>query len=110
MPPGRSSPSPRTSSRNVRSSSSTADGLSAIRKGTAWASASRLPKPSDAPATSGGDRLEPPPHGGDERERPLGPDQEIQLVARLGVTVQRVAARVLAGLGKAGVDEPPLVG
>jgi len=55
-----------------------------------------------------GGSLEPPPHGGDESERPSEPIKRSSSSPRLGIAVQRVAAGILAGLGEALGDEPLL--
>src|SRR5207249_5308571 len=57
-----------------------------------------------------GDRLQPPLDRGDERQRPLRADQQIELIPGVGKTVQRVASGVLSRLRESGFYEPPLVG
>src|SRR5205814_3840977 len=57
-----------------------------------------------------GDRLEPPLHRGNERQRSLRPDEKIELIPRVGEMIQRVPRRVLARLWEPGLDESPLVG
>src|SRR5207245_3157404 len=69
---------------------------------------SETPEAEGGPGDIGRNGLEPPLHRCDEGECALGTDQDIQLVARRGVAVECVAARVLAGLGEACPDEPVL--
>ena len=96
-----------TSSRKVRSSSSTADGSNRSRAATTSASGSSDGGATRRPPRAGGHRVEPPLDRGHDAERALGADHEVEQVAGGEVGVEGVARGVLAGVGEAGARSRP---